>query len=1437
MFIDNDLKNALETNLSLQISSHITAEFNLNDLENIEKIGVYRYRPFSASSSYYNIATSYDESDVNDDYTDSEISYEEYKNTNDASPFVIPDNNPNFFYSLGDCFLPFRPRSGINKSRFLSNNFIDNIRSSQRPRYYMASKDDYFKYWSSYKKEGTVERGLSFPTYSLNTGYGIDDACPFVVYSSPVNANRVVIKMQTNVGDIDLGPVRTSDDIYIDDPLYDYEYSSTPKHWKIQILNSTNQWVDIAEYNHISTRSDASPIIPKNGNVELFYGIKIPNAYIDSFNFKEYTSYSLLPSSGNILGDAYIYGSSTASAGTLVIWNGTAWEENALEYGWSLLEEDNHIKTNGVCKEIVNPLYYTSSGQTIFREFQKIYGIRLVVKTMNAPQTTFDLIEISPRLIVNITDYVSSFDINKTIASSENGLPVGALSVSNGDIKLSNMQDAFTIGNTLVGTQGSIISEYLSKNIKFNFYEVIHNINQSNKYIPMKTLYSDTFVSPVSGMTDISIPLRDLFFRLETTNAPSLLSTETTLTYAVANILDYIGFNNYIFKKINDYNDPTLPFFFVEKDASVAEVLQRIAIATQSAMFFDEYNNFVVMTKEYLLPTEEERATDFSLSGNQNPMANIDSLSMKDSIVINNGNITYTTRYIQKEISSLDSAIRINNERVYRYKPVLLWEVAANEETKTINDGTKGSAGFSLGAVALNTYLSASVPYVENNQIVNNVINVGENIYWLPRFQGYLYANGEIIRFDAVEHTVSGLASPNVWISNNKEYQEYFANLPFNGKIYPTGRIRIYSEPYYETVGETIQIKNGPVKYHGRGQFSTEIVEHQAGLSEYWSSQSNIYGIDMYSENIFTTTATENLSVPSISSITRTETTGNDVAKRSTRNGIIKNFMASKVFEDGYINNLKTTDAGTIQSSALVFKGPKASTEIPQPRDLISYLYKDLSGNSSFRHFGTRIRIIGKADSNFGQLPNGSSDYYAVQSQSTDQKVSINGGSGGLGIFVDPINGSGYYLELVALNETNMNQYSSTSTSSGEESVLHNIIFYKINSKTKKNSDATENPEESKAVPQKLWGGTAKIISDPGTFVGQDRLGLTENISVYDISMEYQVLNSGAINFFIYINGLLVKVVKDINPLPIKTSVALFVRSSSECMFENLYALENLNYKNESETLLSVNSAFDKTSITTNDFMRRYAISGVVQSTYLSSISSTNPLNMKIFYEEFGTIFRECAHFRIDYDQAYPAFYSKIARTFSSEKTYTVSGYYGGAYEAEFLVFNAADKAIVLDETTGSYLRILGITFTQNSTNSLTVDDYYNQLSDSSKQPFNNNYLISPDNARNDFNKIKASRSKYGDRQFSLDSIYLQSKDQAEDIMQWMINKTMKPRKRFSVSLFAIPTLQVGDIVTIDYKTPNDVTLISSSSRFLIESISYSRSTDDVSQTIEVVEI
>lgn len=215
MYQNSALQTYLQTSSSVNNQSRIIGEWNLNISENILAIGNYRNRPTLVTKTEANFgvpALTYDSTDALKAYTgatDADVTidggYVTGILTDAATTYTSKNAETKLLFSLEDCFNKFRPRSGINKLTFFSNKWIDEISSNvvDRPRYYVAHKDDKFKYWKSFRTEsnGTVspdERGIS-KIASDGKKY-IDDAAPFVVYNYQIPANRVVIKLQTHVG-------------------------------------------------------------------------------------------------------------------------------------------------------------------------------------------------------------------------------------------------------------------------------------------------------------------------------------------------------------------------------------------------------------------------------------------------------------------------------------------------------------------------------------------------------------------------------------------------------------------------------------------------------------------------------------------------------------------------------------------------------------------------------------------------------------------------------------------------------------------------------------------------------------------------------------------------------------------------------------------------------------------------------------------------------------------------------------------------------------------------------------------------------------------------------------------------------------------------------------------------------------------------------------
>ena len=1460
MLADKFLQNHLESQNTIEIKSLVLAEWNLNTPTNIYLTGNYRYRPAEnftldsgSRSKYATINGSFDYTDEGNFYTgatDADVivdgGYTPGSNGDVPISFVSKKQKDGMLFSLEDCFGKFRPRSGINKLRYLAGGFshFSNPEMASRPRYYMADKDDKFKYWSSFRTEAGEERGIA--NKPINSMFYIDDVAPFIVYNKDISANRIIIKIQTNVGTSDLGPFSNGSES-IADPFFGEANMTTPKRWRVQYLDS-NSWQDAISFDEYSTREDGSPIFGPNGYLQLNYGLKIPSRYSSLFKYSgEIIDESLLPTVA-LEGQAFFVNPGDESIGEYFVRFGGAWESFIPEYGWYVGDEAVG-QTTAFATKLVDPYKFwnNASSKYEYREFSSIRGLRIVVDSMNKQDSMFDLIELSPRLAADISSITSSYSLKKPASDlGVSGMPVGQLLASTGSIEIFDADNAFNINNP-----NSIIADYIVQNTQVKFYEIIKDVPVQDEvgqisglydyYVPVKAMYAEGFPSISDASRKVSITLRDMFFYFESITAPDILIRDVSLSYAVSTLLDYIGFSNYAFKRLDYEHDPVIPFFFIPPQTTVAQVLADLAVATQSAMFFDEFNNFIVMSKNYIMPSETDREVAINLYGNSvntTKQPNIIEVASQNNSVYNDGVINYTTRYIQKSYGSLSESLSMLNEKTWEYKPVLLWEATPSEALRPQNGEVSQSSGYSLSAAPLNSDLSDEVPIVVNGKIINNTIDFGEGIYWINKNSGYFYANGEIIKYDAIEYSIPGVIledsedGASVWISSSEEFDKYFSMVPFNGKIYPTGRVRIYAEPYYEEIEGITKFKDGAVAKHGRCQFGTGTLDdngnlvpvyHNAGLSSSWSDVENVRGCQMDSSYIFGNKKFEgNLS---------DEEAGNSyedkkIAERSFRNGVVKNFLSTSYIPENEIGRMYSTESGTVQSSALVITGGNFYNA-EKPMDHLSYVYKDL--DNSYKHFGTRMRVIGRAENNpdSPQTAVGSTSYYTVADKMPNENITVSGASGGLAVLLNSENNSGYYFEIAALSENNIIDY--------QNEGIHDVIFYKVYPYA---DDSLES--KTKAIPDVLWSGFAGIAVDDGSLVGSRRAVGEEITTTYDLAVEYVDIGSTR-RFYLYLNDNLIATVTDADPLPEYNSIGLFVRGSARCMYENVYAItQNYSQNTGADVNLPANSIFTNGGVVTNnDSIRKYAISGIIKDTYLSGISSIEPSKHHIYYEEFGTIMREMAYFNIRYDLAYPALYAKMSPTSSTTQTYVVSGFVPTAYGAEFLIFNSTDATLLLDGTEGNYLKIQGVTFTQESNNDFTVDEYFNKTASLSDPKLSFGSIVtSPIKSSKDLQNIKGSRMTYGKNEFSIESQYIQSEDAANELMGWIISKVMKPRLSVGTKIFANPAIQLGDIVKIDHKTNNGSdAIIDESTRFVVYDMEYSRTAEGPDMTIYLSEV
>jgi hypothetical protein len=740
--------------------------------------------------------------------------------------------------------------------------------------------------------------------------------------------------------------------------------------------------------------------------------------------------------------------------------------------------------------------------------------------------------------------------------------------------------------------------------------------------------------------------------------------------------------------------------------------------------------------------------------------------------------------------------------------------------------------------------------------------------------------------------------STNVWIESQNDYANYFSKVPFNGKIFPTGKVRIYAEPSFDANGNMTGIaKHGRMQFgtgvHGIGEMlpathtvlnsTNEWVDgskaktfkmdskwmftgnHRYTQTKYVFASGSVTGaagqktitlgagqtgiiqkgwivtgtnipsgsvVDTIATNKQSFTINKNIETGGVGSSTITVV--DRVIDTNLTKGIITSltkkpkveYLVKDMFDTSYFTESPSTKTinnsvgkGSSQASAIYITGIAATSAT---NDFLSYVYKDYSSIVPRADvFGTRMRILGKSKKD-SQSPIGAGAVNTITNN--DGSYLITGTGGGIGIHVDTsidtekgAQNTGYYFEITALSSQTILEKTSTNNTID---TIPNVFFYKVL------KDSSGN-----AIPITLLHTTAPILVDDGLFPGMGRTTGEGAPTVYDLSIKTEKIGK-KLKFYLYINNKIVGTVIDsspINAVSTNKNIALFVRGKGKSMFEHVYAMQDSGtsqYQKENpqeSRLLSVT----KETFNSQPY-RKNLVNPSVIDMFIANVTTTGEQKQNVYYEEFGTIMRECAYFNVKYDKAYPALYSKISPTFNDKQGYVVSGFRSNPYTAEFLVFNVTDFALNLDESTGNYLRIQGIAFTQQSAHELTVDEY---LSKTSSLNNYGNYS----NINDKYVDIQNNRNTYGNKDFSVEGTYIQSLDMANNLMKWLVEKVMVPKKSICLTIFANPMIQLGDIVKVNY-TVDGVQQVPNS-RFVVYNIEYQRSPDGPSMTLYLSEV
>lgn len=418
-----------------------------------------------------------------------------------------------------------------------------------------------------------------------------------------------------------------------------------------------------------------------------------------------------------------------------------------------------------------------------------IDGVRIEISHLTAPSVYGAVIEVSPRLTVDVTDYVIDSSYSSEMSEASKVAPLGVASANTADITLDNSDRHFSDGNINSPFYGLIGS-----GINLSMYVSPTAHDESPVASDQVTIFENMSTSePSATDSTVDLTLKDPARVLQDRNPPGILIQGGSVTEAVLRVCHSVGFNdiNYDFDDIDPADlHSVIPFFWTDPDETAWENISRIAEATQTAVYFDEYGKLQIQTRRGAFNSSRPVSWTFDGSDVTQKMVN-DNFRPSDEL----GKFA--------DIVSLDpGADEPPNKAVVNYYETAPGKVNRGVPEMVIAWEPDGDVVLrSAGITADFLTTSPTVSFAPADATV-----------W--PYNGMFQVNGEVIEYDAKQYSyyLANGSKATAWVSNHEEKTEYDLKNPgmaWNNTY--TGRMRIKE----------------------RGKYSTAVRNHYSGVPSY----------------------------------------------------------------------------------------------------------------------------------------------------------------------------------------------------------------------------------------------------------------------------------------------------------------------------------------------------------------------------------------------------------------------------------------------------------------------------------------------------------------------------------------------------------------------------------------------------------------------------
>jgi hypothetical protein len=411
------------------------------------------------------------------------------------------------------------------------------------------------------------------------------------------------------------------------------------------------------------------------------------------------------------------------------------------------------VPSTGIVDIWYNGTSWTTTEPSTYATPQSISSLTVTVSggTFNS------IIEVSPKYVIDVTDRVSSVNIDKDDSMNDDKLPVGMLTANAASINLSTIAAndivQFLRGDTIVSNK-VMVTNNIKCTVKF--------IIEDTHFVQQGIFYINDYNSDEYG--NYSIKALDVAKFLQEIPCPEIMLSDSSFQAIMWRILDAVGFVDYDFSKCTA-DILTCKFWWGDSNKSAWQAIQEICRESQTVAYVNEYGTLVFIDRD----TFYSSIPNYTWTFRSTPSGNI-----------------------KPDIIQLSSSARptTNAVRVKYNIPTTSSQEASSQPLWTEQSPS------TLFAAPFKGIASGYIMYPERG-VFSDVIPT--------RFNSYVLIGGEIIEYDAIRFT-----SPDgeVDISSAGQYLELRAK--HNNNLSPTGKLRIKTRNVFGSANTTANAVQSP---------------------------------------------------------------------------------------------------------------------------------------------------------------------------------------------------------------------------------------------------------------------------------------------------------------------------------------------------------------------------------------------------------------------------------------------------------------------------------------------------------------------------------------------------------------------------------------------------------------------------------------------------